>query len=199
MIAPPRSVAGGGTSFIRALPALKKLRAQLEGDEQAGVDLVAEAIEVPLRTIADNAGEKGTVIVAKVKELKGNEGFNALTRQFGDLMKDGVITPAKVDRCALQNASSVASLLLATDCIITDKPQPADEAAGGHGLVVGAHRRGGGVGLDGNRLMGRGRGRHAEPQWGPEFMAPGDHRTRTHHQPMPGPADRRRPERPSSR
>ena len=126
-------VAGGGTSFIRALPALKKLRAQLEGDEQAGVDLVAEAIEVPLRTIADNAGEKGTVIVAKVKELKGNEGFNALTRQFGDLMKDGVITPAKVDRCALQNASSVASLLLATDCIITDKPQPADEAAGGHG------------------------------------------------------------------
>ncbi|MFM9180304.1 MAG: chaperonin GroEL, partial [Phycisphaerales bacterium] len=142
-------VAGGGTAYIRALPALKKLRAQLEGDEQAGVDLVAEALEVPLRTIADNAGEKGSVVVARVKELKGGEGFNALTRQYGDLMKDGVITPAKVDRCALQNAASVASLLLATDCIVTDKPEKADEAGGGHDHGGGMGGMGGTGGMGG--------------------------------------------------
>ena len=142
-------LAGGGTAYIRALPSLKKLRAQLEGDEQAGVDLVAEALEVPLRTIADNAGEKGTVVVSKVKEMKGNEGFNALTRQYGDLMKDGVITPAKVDRCALQNAASVAGLLLATDCIITEKPQPAEAEGGGHD-----HGGGGMGGMGGMGVMG---------------------------------------------
>jgi chaperonin GroEL len=75
-----------------------------------GVEAVAEALCVPLRTIAENAGEKGTVVVAKVKEMKGDEGFNALTRKYGDLVKQGVITPAKVDRTALQNAASVAGL-----------------------------------------------------------------------------------------
>jgi len=117
-------VAGGGTSYIRALPVLDKVRKDCVGDESAGVDAVAEALCVPLRTIADNAGEKGTVIVAKVKELKGDEGFNALTLEFGDLLKQGVITPAKVDRSALQNASSVAGLILTCDCAVSIKPQP---------------------------------------------------------------------------
>ena len=123
-------VPGGGTSFVRAVPTLKKLRDSLEGDEAFGVDAVREALVVPLRTIADNAGEKGSVVVAKVTEMKGTEGFNALTRTYGCLLKDGVLTPAKVDRTALQNAASVASLLLVTDCIVVEAPKPKDEGAG---------------------------------------------------------------------
>ncbi|MFM2165211.1 MAG: groL chaperonin GroEL [Planctomycetota bacterium] len=117
-------VPGGGTSYIRALSVLDKVRKDCTGDEAAGVDAVAEALCVPLRTIADNAGEKGTVVVAKVKDLKGDEGFNALTLEYGDLLKQGVITPAKVDRTALQNASSVAGLILTCDCAVAIKPQP---------------------------------------------------------------------------
>ena len=138
-------VPGGGTSFVRAVPTLKKLRDSLEGDEAFGVDAVREALVVPLRTIADNAGEKGSVVVAKVTEMKGTEGFNALTRTYGCLLKDGVLTPAKVDRTALQNAASVASLLLVTDCIIVEAPKPKDEGAGhDHGHD---HDHGGGMGF----------------------------------------------------
>jgi chaperonin GroEL len=120
-------VAGGGVSFIRCIAAVKKARQSVEGDEGFGFDAIAEALAVPLRTIAENAGEKGTVVVSKVADMKGNEGFNALTRTYGDLIKDGVITPAKVDRCALQNAASVAGLLLTADCIVTEAPKPKDE------------------------------------------------------------------------
>ncbi|MBM4006428.1 MAG: chaperonin GroEL [Planctomycetes bacterium] len=120
-------VAGGGVSFIRCIAAVKKARQSVEGDEGFGFDAIAEALAVPLRTIAENAGEKGTVVVSKVAEMKGNEGFNALSRTYGDLIKDGVITPAKVDRCALQNAASVAGLLLTADCIVTEAPKPKDE------------------------------------------------------------------------
>jgi chaperonin GroEL len=138
-------VPGGGTSFVRAVPTLKKLRDSLEGDEAFGVDAVREALVVPLRTIADNAGEKGSVVVAKVTEMKGTEGFNALTRTYGCLLKDGVLTPAKVDRTALQNAASVASLLLVTDCIVVEAPKPKDEGAGhDHGHD---HDHGGGMGF----------------------------------------------------
>ena len=90
-------VAGGGTSFIRALPALDKVRSKLSGDEKFGVDLLREALVVPLRTLAENAGEKGTVVVAKVAEGKGSFGFNALALEYSDLLEDGVLTPAKVD------------------------------------------------------------------------------------------------------
>jgi chaperonin GroEL len=117
-------VAGGGTSYIRAIPALDKVRKDCVGDEVAGVEAVAEALCVPLRTIAENSGAKGTVVVAKVKEMKGDEGFNALTLEYGDLLKQGVITPAKVDRTALQNAASVAGLILTCDCAVSIKPQP---------------------------------------------------------------------------
>jgi chaperonin GroEL len=126
-------VAGGGTSFIRCIPALKKARAGVEGDMAFGFDAVIEALSMPLRTIAENAGEKGSVVVSKVADMKGSDGFNALSRTYGDLIDQGVLTPAKVDRCALQNAASVAGLLLTADCIVTEAPKPKDEApAGGH-------------------------------------------------------------------
>ena len=136
-------VAGGGTSYIRALPVLDKVRKEAKGDELAGVEAVAEALCVPLRTIAENAGAKGTVVVSKVKEMKGDEGFNALTLEYGDLVKQGVITPAKVDRTALQNAASVAGLILTCDCAISIKPQPKGEAPDDH------HAHGGHQGMGG--------------------------------------------------
>jgi len=153
-------VPGGGVSFVRSIKAVEKLRKSLKGDEAFGADLVAEALKVPLRTIADNAGEKGTVVVAKVSEMTGdkqhNWGFNALTLEYGDLIKDGVITPAKVDRTALQNAASVAGLLLTTDCIITDAPKDKDDHAGhGHGGPPGMGGMGGGMpGMGGMGGMG---------------------------------------------
>ncbi len=126
-------VAGGGVSYIRALSCLTKVRAKCTGDEVFGIDALKEALVVPTRTIAENAGEKGSVVVARVSEMTGHGGFNALTRTYGDLLKEGVITPAKVDRTALQNAASVACLLLITDCIITESPKPKEAApAGGH-------------------------------------------------------------------
>ncbi|MCI0629432.1 MAG: chaperonin GroEL [Phycisphaerales bacterium] len=141
-------VPGGGVSFLRSLKVLSKVRSQLKGDAAFGADIVEEALKVPLRTIADNAGEKGTVVVAKVLEATGkdsqNFGFNALTLEYGDLIKQGVITPAKVDRTALQNATSIASLLLTTDCIVTEAPQDKDES--GHGPPGGMGGMGGGMG-----------------------------------------------------
>jgi chaperonin GroEL len=144
-------VPGGGTSFVRARAAIesnkdwksvygKKNEVTAEDighakfDYAAGMEVVRRALSVPLQTIADNAGEKGTVVVAKVSESTvANFGFNALSLKYGDLLKDGVITPAKVDRTALVNASSVATLLLTADCIITDKPVEKDAGgAGGH-------------------------------------------------------------------
>jgi len=149
-------VPGGGVSFIRSLKAVDRVRKTLKNDEAFGADLVAEALKVPLRTIADNAGEKGAVIVAKVSEMTGNQGFNALTLEYGDMIKDGVITPAKVDRTALQNAASVAGLLLTTDCIITDAPKDKDDHAGhGHGGPPGMGGMGGGMpGMGGMGGMG---------------------------------------------
>ena len=143
-------VPGGGVSFIRASAVLEKIRKSLKGDEKFGIDTVAEALPIPTRAIADNAGEKGSVVVAKVTEMTGNKGFNALTLEYTDLIADGVITPAKVDRTALQNAASVARLLLTTDCIITD--MPGDDA--GTGPVPGMDD----MGMDGMGGMGGGMG-----------------------------------------
>jgi len=122
-------VAGGGISFIRALKVLDKL--DVVGDELAGVETVRKALTVPLFTIAENAGERGSVIVAKVAALKGNHGFDALALEYCDLVERGVITPAKVDRTALENAMSVVTLLLTCDCVIADAPSDDDEAGGG--------------------------------------------------------------------
>ena len=112
-------VPGGGVAFIRCLPALEKV--QLEGDEAVGCGIVKRAMEEPLRQIAVNAGFEGAVIVDKVQANKdANYGFNALTEEYGDLVKDGVIDPTKVARTALQNASSIAALMLTTEALVSE-------------------------------------------------------------------------------
>jgi chaperonin GroEL len=120
-------VPGGGVSFIRSIDSLEKAKKSARGDEKVGFDVIGDALVLPLQTIADNSGVKGTVVVAKVSEMSGSNGFNALTLEYGDLLVDGVLTPAKVDRCALQNASSVACMMLSTDCIITNVPSDEEE------------------------------------------------------------------------
>ncbi|MBW1998039.1 MAG: chaperonin GroEL [Deltaproteobacteria bacterium] len=120
-------VPGGGVAYIRAIKALE--RAKFEGDEQLGADLVRRALEEPLRQIADNAGFEGSVIVQKIKEGKGSYGFNAETGEFEDLMKRGIIDPTKVTRYALQNAASVAGLLLTTEAVVAEKPEEKKPAA----------------------------------------------------------------------
>ena len=111
-------VAGGGVALLRAAAALSTLK--LEGDEQAGVRIIVRAIEEPMRHIATNAGAEGSIVVAKVKEMKQDEGFNAATEAYEDLVKAGVIDPAKVVRSALQNAASISSLLLTTEALISE-------------------------------------------------------------------------------
>src|SRR6267143_2117079 len=114
-------VAGGGVALIRASRVLKDLK--LGGDQQIGVNIVARAIEEPMRWIATNAGHEGSIVVQKVREMKETEGFNALTDTYEDLVKAGVIDPVKVVRSALQNASSIASLLLTTEALISEIPE----------------------------------------------------------------------------
>ena len=123
-------VAGGGVAFIRAVPALEKLK--LEGDEQIGSNIVRRALEEPLRQIAQNAGVEGAVVVEKVRSEKSeNFGYNAATETFGDLVKDGVIDPAKVARTALQNASSIAGLMLTTEALVAEIPEEEKTAPAG--------------------------------------------------------------------
>jgi chaperonin GroEL len=114
-------VPGGGVAYIRCLTALDKL--SLEGDQQVGVAIVKKALEEPLKMIAQNAGQEGSIVVEKVKEKKGAFGFNAATDEYEDLVKAGVIDPTKVTRFALQNAASVASLMLTTQCMVAEKPK----------------------------------------------------------------------------
>ncbi|MBS1683810.1 MAG: chaperonin GroEL [Bacteroidetes bacterium] len=124
-------VAGGGTAFIRAQAAIDKLKGEND-DETTGIAIVRRAIEEPLRCIAENAGQEGSVVVQKVKESKGDTGYNARTGVYEDLKKAGVIDPTKVSRVALENAASIASMLLTTEAVIADKPAPAD-AGHSHG------------------------------------------------------------------
>ncbi|HZO81923.1 MAG TPA: chaperonin GroEL [Candidatus Binataceae bacterium] len=114
-------VPGGGVALIRALSALESLRAS--DDEKIGVNIIRKALEDPARWIATNAGWEGSVVVDKIKNNKGPFGFNAATEEFEDLMKAGIIDPTKVVRSALQNAASVASLLLTTECMVAEKPE----------------------------------------------------------------------------
>ncbi|MFH1078946.1 MAG: chaperonin GroEL [Pseudomonadota bacterium] len=120
-------IPGGGVAYIRSLPALDKMK--LDGDQQIGVAIVKKALEEPLKMIAANAGMEGSIVVEKVKEKKGAFGFNARTDQYEDMITAGVIDPTKVARFALQNASSVAALMLTTQCMIADKPE--EKGAGG--------------------------------------------------------------------
>ena len=122
-------VPGGGVALVRCIPALDKLT--FEDDRRYGVNIVRRALEEPLRQISGNAGTDGSIVVAKVKDGKGSFGFNAATLQYEDLVKAGVIDPTKVVRTALQNASSVAGLMLTTETLIAEKPKK-EEKAGGH-------------------------------------------------------------------
>ena len=117
-------IPGGGVAFIRAIEALKGLKGENE-DEQTGINIVAKAIEAPLRTIAENAGVEGSVVAQKVREGKGDFGYNARADRYENLLAAGVIDPTKVTRVALQNAASVAGMFLTTECVIADKPEPA--------------------------------------------------------------------------
>jgi chaperonin GroEL len=133
-------VPGGGVAYLRCLAALERLNKELEGDERVGVNIVKRALEQPLRTLCDNAGVEGSVIVEKVKEYKGEEkttGYDVDQEKFVDMFKAGIIDPTKVTRTALQNAASVASLLLTTEAIVTEIPEkkkaPAAPAGGGYG------------------------------------------------------------------
>ncbi len=116
-------VAGGGTTYIRALSALDNVKGD-NADEQTGVNIVKRAIEEPLRQICFNAGVEGAVVVNKVREGKGDFGYNARTEIYEDMKKAGIIDPAKVSRVALENAASIAGLFLTTESVICDKPAP---------------------------------------------------------------------------
>jgi chaperonin GroEL len=138
-------VAGGGVALIRARKGLEKLKGE-NPDQEAGIKIVARALEEPLRAIVSNAGSEPSVVVNKVVEGKGNFGFNAQTEQYGDLVEMGVVDPTKVTRTALQNASSVAGLLLTTDVAVAEQ---VEEKKGGPGGGMGGGMGGmGGMDMD---------------------------------------------------
>jgi chaperonin GroEL len=122
-------VPGGGVALIRASKALDSL--QLEGDQAGGVSIIRKAIEEPLRWIANNAGQEGSIVIQRVKDAKGEEGYNAASDKYENLVTAGVIDPVKVVRTALQNASSIASLLLTTEALVSEIPEEKKEMAGG--------------------------------------------------------------------
>jgi chaperonin GroEL len=128
-------IPGGGVAYLRAIPALEKLK--LEGDEAIGVSIVKKALEEPIRLIVENAGVEGSIVVNRVKSEKGSFGFNAETEKYEDLITAGVIDPTKVARIALENAASIASLLITTEATIADKPEekkpPMMPPGGGYG------------------------------------------------------------------
>ncbi len=122
-------VAGGGVAFLRAQSVLEKIRGT--SDEKVGVEIVRRALEEPLRMIAQNAGVEGAIVLAKVKESKGNVGYNAATDEYEDLVKAGVIDPTKVARTALQNAASISGLLLTTECVVVERKEEKPAASAG--------------------------------------------------------------------
>ena len=121
-------VPGGGVAYLRTLKALEAL--ELDGEQELGKNILLRALEEPVRQIANNAGKEGSVIVDAVKNQEGAVGFNAATEEYEDLIAVGVIDPAKVTRTALQNAASVAGMLLTTECVIADLPSDDDGGAG---------------------------------------------------------------------
>lgn len=126
-------VAGGGSSYIAAIDNVAKLLDTTVGDEKTGVQIVLKALEEPVRQIAANAGVEGSVIVDKIKSSPKGMGYNALTEEYVDMVKAGIVDPTKVTRSALQNAASVASMVLTTESVVADKPAPEPPAmpAGG--------------------------------------------------------------------
>ena len=131
-------VPGGGVALLRAINVLSKLK--LEGDEATGVTIVKRALEEPLRQIAENAGQEGSVILQRVRSAKQNEGYDAEKDRFVDMVQAGIIDPTKVTRTALQNAASIAALLITTEAVVADipeeeKPGPGMPPGGGMGMM----------------------------------------------------------------
>ena len=125
-------VPGGGVAYLRAQKAIEALK--LEGDEAVGASIIARAIEAPLRKLVNNAGQEAALVIANVKKATGTNGYNVRTGEYADMLKAGIVDPAKVTRSALQNAASIAGLLLTTDCMVTDIPEKKDSCGcGGHG------------------------------------------------------------------
>ncbi len=123
-------VAGGGTALLQAIPALDTLK--LEGEERVGVTIVRRALEAPIRQIVENEGGEGSVVVAEVRNAKKGYGYDALRGEFGDMFAKGIVDAAKVTRSALQNASSIAGMVLTTETLVTDKPEKKEPVAAGH-------------------------------------------------------------------
>lgn len=123
-------VPGGGTAYVNAIPAVNKLVASLEGDEKTGAQIVAKALEAPVRQIAYNAGVDGSVIFDRiVNSGKVGYGYNAYSEEYCDMIPTGIVDPTKVTRSALENAASVAGCVLTTESLVTDKPDPQQDAA----------------------------------------------------------------------
>jgi chaperonin GroEL len=138
-------VAGGGVALIRCIPAIEAVKGANE-DEKIGIDIVRRAVVYPTKHLALNGGFEGSVVVQEVAKRKGNEGFNAATGEYEDLVKAGVVDPKKVTRSALQNAASIAGLLLTTECLISDAPEKDKPAPGGGGHGGGGMGDMGGMG-----------------------------------------------------
>ena len=140
-------VAGGGVALVRARSSLAKVKGD-NHDQDAGIKIVLRALEEPMRMIASNAGDEPSVVINKVVEGKGNFGYNAATGQYGDMVEMGVLDPTKVTRCALQNAASVAGLILTTDAMVAESPkEDAGHAGHGHGGDMGGMGGMGGMGM----------------------------------------------------
>ena len=140
-------VPGGGVTLLNIIPALEKMK--LEGAEAVGVKIVRKALEEPARRIAANAGAEGSVVVQKIMSMKKGVGFNAVTGEYEDMIKAGIVDPAKVTRTALENAASIASMILTTEAIIAEKPEPKTAPAMPPGGMGGMGGMGGGMGMPG--------------------------------------------------
>ena len=133
-------VAGGGTIFVNVIPAVEALLDTVEGDEKTGVRIVAKALEAPIRQIAANAGLDGSVILEKVRNSgKNGYGFDAYKEEYCDMVSSGIIDPAKVTRSALENAASVSAMVLTTESLVADKPEPPAPAAPAGGDMGGMY------------------------------------------------------------
>jgi chaperonin GroEL len=126
-------VPGGGVAYIRSIDSLEGMKGD-NHDETTGIAIVRRAVEEPIRQIVANAGIEGSIVVQKIKEGKADFGFNARTETYENMLAAGVIDPTKVSRVALENAASIASMLLTTECVIADKPQPKEAAGHSHGM-----------------------------------------------------------------
>ena len=135
-------VAGGGTAFVNAIPAVEKLVAKLSGDEKTGAMIIAKALEAPVRQIAQNAGVDGSIVFEKIRSSrKVGYGYNAYNETYCDMIASGIVDPTKVTRTALENAASICACVLTTESIVTDKPDPAADAA----AAAAAAAQGGGM------------------------------------------------------